>query len=59
MIEVLIPAVGSLAIVLSKALVTDWNRFIFVVGPGHICKQYHHHGKKKPKCSYVVMTAWQ
>lgn len=33
-IEVLIPAVGSLANVLSKALVMDWNRFIFVVGPG-------------------------
>lgn len=29
----LLPAVGSLARVLSKALVTDWNKFIFWVGP--------------------------
>lgn len=30
---IILPAVGSLARVLSKALVTDWNKFIFWVGP--------------------------
>lgn len=37
---VLLPAVGSLARVLSKALVTDWNKFIFVVGPTRSWKNF-------------------